>query len=70
QTKTNEFTEKDQQIKEYQSKLDELNKENTQLREQIERNQQENNIKINQIEKEFHEKQQTQNEFTQRTENL
>ncbi|CAF3949096.1 unnamed protein product [Adineta steineri] len=70
QTKTNEFTEKDQQIKEYQPKLDELNKENTQLREQIERNQQENNIKINQIEKEFHEKQQTQNEFTQRTENL
>ncbi|CAF2613624.1 unnamed protein product [Rotaria sp. Silwood2] len=73
-TKTNEFDEKDKQIIEYQSKLDQLNRENNELHQQIEHNQQENEIKINQLKKEFDEKhqtnEQTQNEFIQRTENL
>jgi len=65
-TKTNEFTEKDQQIKEYQSKYDQLNKENNDLRQQ----QRETEIQINQLQKEFNEKrqtnEQTQSEFSQR----
>ncbi|CAF1284245.1 unnamed protein product [Rotaria sordida] len=73
-TKTNEFNEKDQQFKEYQSKLDQLNRENNELRQQIEHNQQANEIKLNQLKQEFDEKhqtnEQTQNESIQRTENL
>ncbi len=69
-TKTNEFTEKDQQIKESQSKYDQLNKENNDLRQQIEHKQRETEIQINQLQKEFHEKrqtnEQTQSEFIQR----
>ncbi|CAF1001129.1 unnamed protein product [Rotaria magnacalcarata] len=66
-TKTNEFTEKDEQIQK-------LSKENRELHQQIEQIQQETERKINQLKQEFDEKHQahaeTQNEFVQRAENL
>ncbi|CAF4274427.1 unnamed protein product, partial [Rotaria sordida] len=69
-TKTHEFNEKYQQIKEYEFKLDQLNRENNELRQQIKNNQQENEIKLNQLKQEFDEKRQTnlqsQCEFIQR----
>jgi predicted nuclease with TOPRIM domain len=58
-TKANEFSAKEQQIKEYQSKLDQLTKENTELHQQFEHKQRENETKLNQLQNELDEKHQT-----------
>ena len=66
QTKSTEFTAKDQQIEAYQSKLDELNRVNNELRQQIEQSQE----KLNQFQREITEKQHTQLESTEQVTTL
>lgn len=66
QTKSTEFSAKDQQIQEHQTKVDQLNQVNNELRQKIEESQ----AKINQFQREIAEKQNTQLESTEQVTTL